>query len=383
MPELFHLYLLPHICLWIYVAATLVQLAFLWGVAARLACRLLPDRTVPQPAAGASVVICARNEAHNLRRYLPKILAQEYPGEWEVIVVDDASEDDTPAVLEGFREKHGRLRVLRVPEKTFPGKKYALSQGIAAARFGHLFFTDADCEPASVFWLSHMAAALSEKTETDIVLGYGPMRASIPGTFLNGWARFETAQTAIQYLGFARAGMPYMGVGRNLAWKRKVFDRAGGFSAHLTLPSGDDDLLVNAAATRTNTVICLHPESFMYSEGATSGADWLRQKHRHLSAGKRYRLIHKAVLGMLSLSHTLHYFLLVALFSAGFGTITVACLFFVRSFSLLFLYGKIFPKLREFQLLSQVPIYDTLLAAYYGAFAPISLINNQHARKWK
>lgn len=331
---------------------------------------------------GASVVVCARNEAENLRRYLPAVLTQQYPGDWEVVVVDDASDDETPAILRHFQEKYPRLRVLGIPEKVFPGKKHALAQGVAAARFDHLFLTDADCEPASAHWLARMASALTAKPETEIALGYGPMR-SAKRSFRDGWTRFETAYTAVQYFSFALAGMPYMGVGRNLAWKRRVFDRAGGFSAHLDVPSGDDDLLVNAAATSCNTAICLHPDAFVYSEGAGTWKTWLRQKRRHLAAGARYRRTHRLVLATAHMSHVLHYFLLAVLLWAGFGTITAVFFYLFRSFSLLYLYARILPKLREFRLLSQVPIYDALLAAYYGAFVPISLIDHRHANKWK
>ena len=370
------------LCFCVFVAVSLLQLAFWWGVFARLASFSDPGALRAGDMPGASVVVCARNEAENLRRHLPALLAQEYPGDWEVVIVDDASDDDTPAILRHFQEKHARLRVIRIREKVFPGKKHALAQGVAAARFDHLFLTDADCEPASARWLAHMASALTAKPETEIALGYGPVRAS-GGTCLDGWTRFETAHTAVQYFSFALAGMPYMGVGRNLAWKRRVFDRTGGFSAHLDVPSGDDDLLVNAAATPANVAICLHPDAFVYSEGAGTWKTWFRQKRRHLSAGRRYRPLHQFVLAMANMSHVLHYFLLAVLLAAGFGTITAVFFCLFRSFSLLYLYARILPKLREFRLLSQVPIYDALLAAYYGAFVPISLIDHRHANKWK
>lgn len=370
------------VCFWLFAAVSLAQLALWGGVFARLASFSAPGALRAGGLPGASVVVCARNEAENLRRHLPVLLAQEYPGEWEVVVVDDASDDETAAVLRHFQENYARLRVLRIPEKLFPGKKHALSQGVAAARFDHLFLTDADCAPASAHWLAHLASALTAKPETEIALGYGPMR-SAKRSFLDGWTRFETAHTAIQYFSFALAGMPYMGVGRNLAWKRRVSDRAGGFSAHLELPSGDDDLLVNAAATPSNVAICLHPDAFVYSEGAGTWKAWFRQKRRHLSAGRRYRPVHQFVLAMVNMSHVLHYFLLAVLLLTGFGTITAVFFYLFRSFSLLYLYARILPKLREFRLLSQVPIYDTLLAAYYGAFVPISLIDHRHANKWK
>ncbi|MBV6439804.1 MAG: hypothetical protein EPGJADBJ_01457 [Saprospiraceae bacterium] len=420
------------ILFWLYVAATAVQLGVWWGIFGRLGiadCGL--ERTdgfpfpspIPNPQSPISIILCARNEAANLRRHLPKILRQEYTGEWEVIVVDDASEDETSTVLQTFQEKYPRLWVVRVFEKKQAGKKHALAQGIAAARFDRLLFTDADCEPASPFWLARMAAALTEKPETEIVLGYGPITPAIPrenlnighwslkighflhfkfnkctmfndqfsmrksciaGLGLNGWCRFETTHTAIQYLSFALAGMPYMGVGRNLAFKKSAYDRAGGFSAHADIPSGDDDLLVNAVATPENTAICIHPESFMYSESPPTWRAWARQKRRHLAAGRRYRPLHQAVLALVSLSHALHFFLLAVLLGAGFGMVSVVLLYLARSGSVLYVYSRILPALREFHSFSRLPIYDALLAAHYGAFVPLFLIAPHSARSaWK
>ncbi len=371
---------------WIYVAATLVQLALWWVVFKKLCRRgtfTKPSRFRKREA--ISLIICARNEACNLQRNLPGVLEQQYPGTWEVIVVDDASSDATPEVLRAFREKYPGLQVVRIDEKRHPGKKQALAAGIAAARYEGLLLTDADCTPASPYWLAHMAAALSAKPETEIVLGYGPLIAPAGGNpAVAAWSGFETAFTAIQYFSWALAGFPYMGVGRNLAFRRQAYEQAGGFRAHLDLVSGDDDLLVNAAARAGNTGICLHPEAFVFSESKSTWRTWARQKHRHLSAGGRYRAVHRFALAVTALSHVLHFFLLAVLLLSGFGMVSVLLLFLARSFSLLFLYGKILPVLRESRFLSRVPIYDTLLAAYYGAFVPLSLIVHRNARlKWK
>ncbi len=374
---------------WLFVAATFVQLVVWWVVFGRLAHNPTPgsrSAKVPKGAGGETpiaIIICARNEADNLRRYLPSILTQQYAGAWEVIVVDDASEDETPAVLQFFLGKNARLRVVRISEKKHSGKKHALAQGIAAAKFDNLLLTDADCEPVSQHWLAQMAMVLGEKPETEIVLGYGPMKSS-EGGWLNHWSRFETTYTAIQYFSFALAGMPYMGVGRNMAFKKKMFERAGGFAAHWNLASGDDDLLVNAAADARNTAICLHPDSFVFSESKKTWREWVRQKRRHLSAGRRYRPMHQFLLTLVSGSQIFHYFLFVVLLVGGFGMVSAVSLFFLRSLSAFFLCRKILPRLRESNLLSRVPMYDTLLAAYYGAFVPLFLIaHRDDAFRWK
>ncbi len=354
------------------------------------------NRSGGEGGAPTSIIICARNEAENLRRYLPDVLAQQFDAPWELLLVDDASEDETPLVLQFFQEKNpNRMRVVRLAEKTSPGKKYALSQGIAVARYDHLLLTDADCQPASPYWLLHMSGSLTVKPETEIVLGYGPMRDVLGNesnltTFKNlsnffaasNWSRFETAFVAAQYFSFALVSMPYMGVGRNLAFKRQIFDRVGGFSAHIHIPSGDDDLLVNAAANAHNTAICLAPESFVYSDPPENWSDWLRQKQRHLAAGSAYRWQHKMVLGMLALSQVGFYFLFIVLVLAGFNLKIVGAIFLLRLFSILFVFGKVLRVLREPGLRWRIFLFDPLMAVYYGAVVPWFLIRKKSVG-WK
>ena len=373
------------------VVATAVQVIAWLSVFARLAWHRSAPRTAPCATRNTrkpplSVVICARNEAGNLRQNLPFVLEQQHP-DFEVVVVDDDSSDDTPAVLRHFKKKHAHLRVLRVAPKTTPGKKHALAQGIAVAKHELLVFTDADCRPATPHWLDGLAGAFgisdappTQCTNPEILLGYAPYRPA-PG-LLNRWIRFETVQTAMQYLSFARMGQPYMGVGRNLAWRKALFGRVGGFAAHADLPSGDDDLLVNAAAHAGNTAICLFPSTFVYSEGEKTWRAWLRQKRRHLSAGTRYRPQHQAFLGILALSHTLHYFLLTPLWFAGFGTICVSC-WAVRMAPAFLIHWKILRQFREERLILWFPLLDALLALYYAAFVPPVLIRSNSLISWK
>ncbi len=430
-------YILPVIFL-LFLAATLVQLVC-WGVlfgrfAFAPACPPLAGgstssggkngnslhKTVSEPVP-VSMVICAHNEAENLRQHLPLWLAQDYAGDWELLVVDDASEDETAAVLAFFQEKHARLRVLRVAEKTSPGKKAALAQGIAAAHYEHLVLTDADCAPVSVHWLALMAEALTAQPATEIVLGYAPLYAR-PG-LLNSWARFETAYTALQYFAFAQAGMPYMGVGRNLAWKRRLFEQAGGFVGHADLPSGDDDLLVNAVAQPGRVALCLHSDAFVYSTAKTTWTAWFRQKQRQLGSGLRYRRTHQVALGVVAASHTFHYFFgglmimitiitiiiimtitipipiglrpmllmtglqpwLVAGLRPTTGVLAgmVLAVWLLRLVVVLLVWKRVFRGFQERALLVWVPLLDLLLSIYYASFVLFTFVRGRKGVDWK
>ena len=398
----------------VFVCATLAQMAvwhFLFGRLARYRPPVPGGNAVLPPV---SVIICARNEAANLQKYLPAVLEQRYP-DFEVLVVDDDSGDETPAVLAAFQAKYARLRVLRLSPKTSPGKKYALAQGIAATRHEHLVFTDADCEPAGREWLLRMTdgglriadyglwidptlgtanqsgqrnhtkrsanpQSAIRNPQSEITLGYAPYRPG-PG-LLNRWTRFETVYTAMQYFSFALAGWPYMGVGRNLAWQKALFQRVGGFDAHARIPSGDDDLLVNAAAHAGNTALCLAPEAFVYSNAKKNWADWYRQKRRHLGAGKLYRPQHRIALALLTLTLVLHYFLLSVLLFSDFGTISVA-FYAVRMALAAGIYWRILRQFRDEQLIIWFPLLDAVLAIYFAVMVPLVLIRSNYLISWK
>lgn len=352
-----------------FILATVFQ-GWVWArVFARLPASGSLEAPLPVPV---SVLICARNEALNLRLNLPAVLEQAYPV-FEVLVIDDDSTDDTPALLEVFKKKYAHLRVLRVSPKTMPGKKKALSAGISAARFDYLVFTDADCRPAGNRWLEEMAAGFAEGVE--VVLGYAPMRPGRGG--FQRWVRFETIYTAMQYLSFAAAGMPYMGVGRNLAWKKILFERHDGFEAHADVPSGDDDLFVGTAAHAGNTAWRSSPQAFVFSEGENTLRGWLRQKARHLGAGKRYRRFPRRVVGLVALTHTLHYGLGVILLLTGISPLLVAALWAFRLALVWPVYARVFRLFREPGLLFWAPVFDGFLALYYGLFVPIILLRKQ------
>lgn len=251
-----------------------------------------------------SVVICARNEVKNLEKYLPEVLAQNYP-EFEVIVVNDRSWDGTDDLLEGFAKKYDKLKVVTVAdgEKFIAGKKFAVTMGIKAATYEWLVFTDADCLPSSPNWLMGMQRPLSDHTE--IVLGYSPYLKK--RNLLNWIIRLETFFNAVNYLSFALKGMPYMGVGRNMAYKKSLFFKNKGFAAHMHIPSGDDDLFVNANANSGNTEIQIHRDSHVWSEPKTSFIAYLRQKKRHYGAGKLYKGKHRIILSIQFIYQLLFY----------------------------------------------------------------------------
>ncbi len=244
-----------------------------------------------------SIVICAHNEAENLKQFLPSILKQDYP-HFEVIVVNDRSKDNSIEILEKFQSPNlTTVHINEVP-KGFNPKKYALKEGIKKAQNDIILLTDADCRPNSPFWIQEIANHLG--TEKDIVLGYSPYLTT--DTTVNTLIQFDTLYTASLYFSFANAGYPYMGVGRNLMYRRKIFEKNSAFEKYKNTTGGDDDLIINAVANQRNTSICLHPNSFVASVPKNTLKGWITQKQRHLSVGKHYTTKTLLLLGLQSLS---------------------------------------------------------------------------------
>ena len=286
--------LITRILLIVFTLSFLVQLYYYLFIYLKAGFTPAEPEEKPKSLPPVSVIICARDEAGNLSENLPEILNQDYP-DFEVVVVNDCSEDETEDVLRDFENKYKNLKVSTIKkDPNFPhGKKLALTIGIKAASREYLLLTDADCKPAGKNWIRLMSRNFNDKKE--VVLGTG-LYLRKKG-FLNLIIRFETAFIFMQYFGFARAGKPYMGVGRNLAYTRDLFFRNKGFASHTNLKSGDDDLFIGKVATKSNTALEKHPESFTYSNPQESWASFIDQKRRHLTTGKFYQQSLKWLLG--------------------------------------------------------------------------------------
>jgi poly-beta-1,6-N-acetyl-D-glucosamine synthase len=249
-----------------------------------------------------SVVICARNEAQNLFNHLPKLFAQNYP-QFQLVVVNDCSWDESEQILEEFQKKHSNLHVVNLKEEKIKDhdKKLAVTLGIKGAKYDNLLFTDADCIPANENWIKSMTKNFVDNSE--IIIAYGPYKKT--SGFLNKIIRFDTFFNAVNYLSAAIAGKTYMGVGRNMGYTKKIFFDNKGFASHYFIQSGDDDLFINKVASKAKVKTEINPDSFTYSVSKDSWKAWLRQKKRHLSTSKFYRLKDKLRIGLFAMANYL------------------------------------------------------------------------------
>jgi len=356
---------------------TFIQLFYYLFFFLRLATHKTKAKNVSQTHP-VSVIICARDEAANLVKNLPGSLFQKYKTTHEVIVVNDNSLDESKYILEEYQREFKQLQLIELKQEArfIPGKKFPLSIGIKTAKHEVVLLTDADCVPASEFWIEKMQDGFNDGIE--IVLGYGPLHKK--KGFFNKMVRWETFHTALQYLSYAKSGMAYMGVGRNLSYKKSVFFRHKGFSAHNHVPGGDDDLFINNAATKMNTTIVIDKDSFTLSEPANNWKQWIRQKKRHYTTSKYYKPLHKFLLGLYAFSLFLFYPLFIIslfIFSWKLTLIAFAIRFIVQAFVIF----KTTDKLDEKDLFPWFVFFDVWMFFYYLFFA--TSVFKKPAKRWK
>ena len=349
-----------------------------WVVSNKEKKRKVTNKNLPP----ISVIICAKNESQNLSNFLPSILNQQYPN-YEVIVVNDGSTDESEEVLLDFKKEYPHLYHTYVPQNTkiMSPKKLALTVGIKAAKHDYLLFTDADCQPVSENWILHMAEKFT--ANTDFVLGYGAYEQK--KGLLSHLISYDSFFIALQYLGFAYKGKPYMGVGRNMAYRKQLFFDMRGFASILHLQSGDDDLFVNKAANKYNTQIVVNPESITVSGTKECFKDWFLQKERHLSTAAYYKNESKYLIGVEVLSRGLFYVSLIALsiYAPLLIVLATALLFLLRYGMQCIIINVSAKKLNERRFYLSILFFDMLLPLISLLILTTNKLSKKSKYQWK
>ena len=324
-----------------------------------------------------SIIVCAKNEYHNLKDKLPTILNQNYHN-FEVIVVNDQSIDESAVLLNEFTKKYDNLVVVTIDKhiNNRQGKKFALTLGIKTAIHEHLLITDADCIPASKDWAMEMC---SNFNSSDIILGYGDYEKK--KGLLNKLIRFDTFYVAQQYLSYALAGHTYMGVGRNMAYKKSLFFENKGFANHLHIASGDDDLFIQEVANKNNVSIKICEKSHSTSAVIEKWGEWVYQKRRHITTAPLYKIKFKILLATYPLALTLFWIAILMLFlfedSLKFYALL---LLFVRILFSYILNYKSMKALKVLDLYWIHPLYEIMYLCIQGIFVLLNIISKP--KKW-
>lgn len=361
------------------VFSVVVLLFYYYVFFGRLAFRKQKPLSESKQLPSVSIVIAACNEYLNLKENIPLWCCQLYP-DYEVIIVDDNSTDDSWELLCDFRLIYPNLKPVQLESNVhfFKGKKFPLSVGIASAKNEWLLLTDADCAPASQDWIKIMM--LSAKPTCNIVLGIGKYYRK-RRNLLNWLIRYDTFHIALQYISAARSGFPYMGVGRNLSYKKELFINSGGFTSHYNIQSGDDDLFVNAHASKLTTETCIFPASFTFSHSKSSFLKYFYQKKRHLTTGKFYRWGHKLFLGFYHLNINLFWLAAIFLLLLQYNIMIAGAFIFLKLLSQWIVFGLAAGKLKEKKLL----LISPLMEVFFAFFNPIVHFSNliRKPDKWK
>lgn len=346
-----------------FIATIILQLYYILFIFRRLAVHksIFKEQTPDIPI---SIIIAARNESKALQENLPFILNQKYSN-FEVIVVNNNSVDDSAQILSEFQKEHSHLQIVELnnPKYIRQGKKLPLTLGIKAAKNQHLLLTDADCYPQSKQWVKIMASGFNHNQ--DIILGYGPNTKK--RGILNAIIRFDTAWIGINYFSFALSRRPYMGVGRNLAYTKKAYDAVDGFKSHYALPSGDDDLFIQEASKKNTLGIQIAANSFCLSPAKTSWSTWINQKSRHYTTSTKYSFIKKLLLAIYPITLVLAWFTFVSLMILGNSVIiylSIMGLFYSIKW---WIQGRCLIKLNERRFALFFPFWDL----FYSFLSPV------------
>jgi glycosyltransferase involved in cell wall biosynthesis len=243
----------------------------------------LSDQDLPP----ISIIIASKNESEYLAENLPKILEQDYP-DYEVIVVNSGSTDETDMVLKRLELDHKNLYHTYVPNnaESINEKKLALTLGIKAAKNDLLIFTESYCAPCSNQWIREYANAFAGGK--DIVLGYCKfnIKKSVP---MRRFVLYDNLIHCLKYLSLAIKHKPFMGIGRNMGYKRDLFFENKGFSSILNIEGGEDDLFINTVANKTNTTVITSPDSMTESSLINRFSTWRELKSKYMHTKQFYK----------------------------------------------------------------------------------------------
>lgn len=343
------------ILLTVLAVATLIQLLYYWIFFSRMAYSGKQSGNTGKPP--VSIVLTVSNQYLALRDNLPAIMEQDYP-DYEVVIVNDNSDDDTSELLESFTKKHKHLSVVELTQRLnwFKGRKFPLSLGIKSAKNETLVLTDIRCQPAGKNWLSEIVSAY--KPSTEIILGYSSYRTY---SGINKWLRFTAFYDAMFYLSMALSGIAFKAIGRNLSYKKSLFYRHKGFSSHYVIDAGDDELFVNKAATSKNVSVLTSSDSKVYITRPVKFGAWLKAEKTRLFVRRFFKLKHRLLLQIFNVSNFIFYGLFFTCLILAKPVLAVLMLFLLRLVSQLIIFGTIQKRLAEKKILLFSPLFELFL----------------------
>ena len=361
---------LSFIILVIFGISLIIQLFYHWGIFSKVAFYKKNRRPkLDEELEPVSVVLCARDAYEYLTELIPVLINQDYP-DFEIVVVNDCSDDETEEYLKDLERRETRVKPVQLKQHLnfFNGKKFPLSMGIKSAKNDLIVFTDCNCMPVNDQWLRSIVNCYNNHTE--IVIGYSPYFQK--KSSMNRIIRFDALQNGLLYLSAALNHHPYMGVGKNLSYRKELFYRNKGFISHYTTTVGEDDLFISQVATKKNTEVLIDAENTILTTPTSSFKLWMRQKSSRYSTVSKYSTSARLSLSLFYISQFLFYVSFIALLflppafnivNGGAFYIPILAFFFLLRFGTqLFIYQKASKRLGEKGLLPGLLLYDFMFA---------------------
>ncbi|WP_114757322.1 glycosyltransferase [Flavobacterium sp. AG291] len=346
-----------NIIFYVFIAVVVTQLVYyliIFGKFAFAQAQEITPKKVP-----VSVIVCAKNDAEKVKNLVPVLAEQDYP-DFEIVLIDNASSDETLDIFEEFEKQYSNIRLVKVEnnEAFWGNKKYALTLGIKAAKKDYLLFIDANCYPTSNEWITAMTSRFT--TNRTIVLGYGAYE-KVKNSFVNKIIRFDNMLTATQYFSWAKIGKPFSGDGRNLAYKKEEFFKVNGYIEHMNIRLGEDSLFLNQASTKSNTTLCYAPESFTYTQAKKSFSSWRKQKRKQVFTTKFFSTFDKFQLRFFFLTQLSFFALMAVLFALQYNWMFMVPVVAVRYLGSWLTLGYSAAKLKEKDTVYWYPVIEIIL----------------------
>ena len=363
---------LSFILLVVFGVCLVIQLYFHWAQFSKVAFYKRNARPkLDEELEPASIVLCARDAYEYLTELIPVLLNQDYP-DFEIVVVNDCSDDETEEYLKDLERREPRVKPVQLKQHLnfFNGKKFPLSMGIKSAQNDLIVLTDFNCMPVNDQWLRSVVNRYNHQTE--IVIGYSPYVQK--KGILNHLMRFDALQNGLLYLSAALNHHAYMGIGKNLSYRKELFFRNKGFISHYTTAVGEDDLFINKVSTKKNTEVLIDAENAILTTPTSSFKLWMRQKSSRYSTISKYDGRSRLMLSLFYGSQLLFYvsfITLIALCAKPAFVITGGAVFYIpilvfffllRFGSQMIIYHKASKRLGEKGLLPGLIVYDFLFA---------------------
>jgi len=236
-------------------------------------CRRSRSAATPsEPTEKAAVIVYSNDENADLEAMLPQVLHQDYAPGFEVIVVN---EGDSPAVrdiVSTLQIAHNNLYLTSTPDgaRNLSRKKLAITLGIKATRYPVVVLTTAASRINSDRWLHGIMRHFGADSPVEVVIGYASAAPYDDRSAGSRARSFDSVAEAAAWISPAISGRPWRGVEHNLAYRRELFFRNKGFSRHLNLRHGDDDIFISEIARGDNTAVDISPETFVEVPGSNN-----------------------------------------------------------------------------------------------------------------